>query len=91
MTYALNLADDGRIMSACLVLPHGNYKNIPIVETLPDGDITDYLYVDGEYIHDPLPKPEPPEPQPTHDERITALEATLAAYEAAYAEGVNEA
>ena len=35
--------------------------------------------------------PFPDEPQPTQEERITALEAQLAAYEAAYAEGVNEA
>lgn len=33
----------------------------------------------------------PPETQPTREERIAALEAQLAAYEAAYAEGVNEA
>ena len=32
-----------------------------------------------------------PYPQTTQEERITALEAQLAAYEAAYAEGVNEA
>ena len=33
----------------------------------------------------------PPVHQPSDKERITALEAQLAAYEAAYAEGVNEA
>lgn len=33
----------------------------------------------------------PPPQQPSDKERITALEAQLAAYEAAYAEGVNEA
>lgn len=32
-----------------------------------------------------------PETQPTQEERIAALESQLAAYEAAYAEGVNEA
>ena len=36
----------------------------------------------------PLP---PHTGEPTQEERITALEAQLAAYEAAYAEGVNEA
>lgn len=34
---------------------------------------------------------EPPQTQPTQEERIATLEARLAAYEAAYAEGVNEA
>lgn len=33
----------------------------------------------------------PPVHQPSDKERITALEAQLAAYEVAYAEGVNEA
>ncbi|MBR4039422.1 MAG: hypothetical protein IKJ11_04905 [Clostridia bacterium] len=32
-----------------------------------------------------------PEAQPTQEERIAALEAQLSAYEAAYAQGVNEA
>lgn len=32
-----------------------------------------------------------PEPKPTQEERITALEAQLASYEAAYTQGVNEA
>lgn len=34
---------------------------------------------------------DPPVPVPDPTERITALEAQLASYEAAYAEGVNEA
>lgn len=34
---------------------------------------------------------EPPVPQPSNKERIKALEDQLAAYEEAYAEGVNEA
>lgn len=33
----------------------------------------------------------PPVQQPSEEERITALEAQLAAYEAAYTQGVNEA
>ena len=91
MTYALNLSDSKRILSACVVLPNGNYEGMPTVDTLPEGNLYEYLYVDGEYIHDPLPAPEQPEVKPTQEERITALEAQLAAYEAAYAEGVNEA
>ena len=57
MKYALNLAEDKRILSACLVLPNGNYDGMPIVDTLPDGDITDYRYVKKKYVYDPLPKP----------------------------------
>ena len=98
MIYALNLSGDGRILSACVVLgwhEEGEipktFNGMPVVESLPEGDITEYLFVNGEYIHDPLPIPDKPDPQPTQEERISALEAQLAAYEAAYVEGVNEA
>lgn len=55
MKYALNLAEDNRILSAtyeqyapeCAVL---------VVE-LPEGNIADYIYQDGVYIYDPLPAP----------------------------------
>ena len=67
MKYALNLDEDGRILSAT----YETYAaaGMPIVETLPDGDITDYKYIEGSYIYDPLPKPEPTKPQePTGDD-----------------------
>ena len=83
--YALNLAEDGRILSAT----YDKYAppNQPRVNELPDGDISEYRYVNGKYIYDPLPEPEA---QPTQEERIAALEDQLAACEAAFAEGVNE-
>lgn len=56
--FALNLSNENRILSACVVLPNGNYTGMPIVDTLPEGDITDYLYVNGQYVYEPLPKPE---------------------------------
>jgi len=77
--YALNLSEDGRILSACEILPNGCYDGMPVVETLPDGNVYEHLYVDGEYIHDPLPKTEPEEPALTSEERIAALEEELAA------------
>ena len=64
--YALNLDKDGRILSACICLEGFEYTNI--VDALPEGDISDYRYVDGKYVYDPLPKPEP---QPTEAETIT--------------------
>ena len=80
MIYALNLADDGRILSACIVLGwhegedvQKTYNGMPVVETLPDGDIAEYRYVNDTYVHDPKPKPEEPDPQPTQLERIKAL------------------
>ena len=62
MKYALNLAEDNRILSAWVVLPNGKYDGMPIVEELPEGNLPEYRYIDGEYIHDPLPEPEQPEP-----------------------------
>lgn len=79
--YALNLAEDHRILSAWKVLPNGNYDSMPIVDTLPEGDITDYLYVDDKYVYDPLPKPEQPE-QETEPTVWDELDA-------AYQEGVD--
>ena len=56
--YALNLGEENRILSACKVLGINDYKGMPIVNTLPDGDIYDYKYIDGKYVYDPLPKAE---------------------------------
>ena len=65
MKYALNLSDDGRILSA--TFEKYNPEGI-LVETLPDGNIVDYLYVNGEYVYSPLPEPEEPEHEPTEAE-----------------------
>ena len=56
---ALNLSFDNHILSACKVLPKGNYTNMPIVDTLPEGNITDYQYIDNKFVYNPLPKEEP--------------------------------
>lgn len=81
--YALNLDEDGRILSAT----YESYAvaGMLVVDILPDNDITDYKYIDGSYVYDPLPVPEPPEPKPSaeaealemvvdHECRITLLE-----------------
>lgn len=81
--YALNLAEDGRILSATYHIYVQN--EMPIVETLPEGNIYEYLYINGEYIHKPLPEPEQPKVEPTaqddtdamlidHEYRLTLLE-----------------
>lgn len=81
--YALNLDADGRILSAT----YESYAvtDMPVVSTLPDGDITDYKYIDGSYVHDPLPEPEPqPEPQgaeyATYDELAAAIKEGVNSY-----------
>ena len=98
--YALNLSEDNRILSACVVLPigyvdeegnpsdeehgipvydivDGKYNGMPVVETLPDGDVTDYKYIDREYVYEPLPKPEPMPQEPTADELLNAISRGL--------------
>lgn len=72
--YALNLDADGRILSAT----YESYAvpGMPIVEALPDGDITDYKYINNEYVYDPLPKPEPELQEPTADELLDILLGT---------------
>lgn len=56
MSYGLNLSTDNRILSATYA--EFAAPGMPIVDTLPDGDISDYLYANGEYIFDPIPVPD---------------------------------
>ena len=69
--YALNLDKDGRILSACICLEGFEYTNI--VDALPDGNISNYKYIGGEYVYDPLPKPEPQPEEPTTDDVLDVL------------------
>ena len=61
MKYVLYLHNDHRIHSACVALSGRDYGDAPIVDTLPEGDITDYRYVRKKFVYDPLPK-EPEQP-----------------------------
>ena len=73
MKYVLNLdRETNRILSVSSMRKPPD--DAVMVDVLPDGDATDYLYVDGEYVYSPLPAPEPIKPKPTQEERITALE-----------------
>ena len=49
------------------------YSGGPKVDELPDGNISDYLFVDGQFVYDPLPQPEPPAPEPTADDLLNIL------------------
>lgn len=81
MKYALNLADDGRILSVSYVNEHTPASAVQ-VEELPEGDITDYLWK-GKYIYDPKPKEPDPAP-PVLDDASVWDEL-----DAAYQEGVD--
>lgn len=61
MRYALNLGEDNRILSATYA--QFAIPGMPIVDNIPEGDVTDYLYIDGEYVYDPIPTPEPERPK----------------------------
>lgn len=83
--FALNIDKNNRILSACMMLPDCEYSDMPQVETLPVGNIHEYLYVDGEYIHEPLPAPEPAPPVKTETERrLDRIEAFMSAVEKAF-------
>lgn len=75
--YALNLAEDGRVLSAAKdqygAVGQPRVATLPSGETPEENDISNYRYVDGEYIYDPLPQPEPPEPVETTDDVLNAL------------------
>jgi len=53
MKYALNIAEDGRILSA--TFSKYAHKDAVLVDTLPEGNISDYLYTNGAFVYDPLP------------------------------------
>ena len=69
MKYALSLAENGRILSVTF----DKYAAVDAltVKTLPEGNVADYRYVDGVFIHEPLPA-EKMEEQPTQMDRIEA-------------------
>ena len=70
--YKIIIAGDGRVLSAAT--GDSAITGAVEVDTLPDGNIHDYRYVDGAYVHDPEPEPEVI-PTPTMGERMDAVEA----------------
>ena len=75
MKYALSLSDDGRILS--VTFEQYALADAVLVDELPEGNVADYLFVNGEYVYDPIPVPEV-ENAPTDAERIAELEEALA-------------
>lgn len=70
---ALNLdAEDGNRILSCTFDEYAP-ENQPRVTQIPDDNIADYKYIDGEYVHDPLPAPPEPEPVETADDVLNAL------------------
>lgn len=69
MKYALNIDEDGRILS--VTYEEFASDGMPIVEELLDADMADYRYVNNEYVYDPIDKPELKD-TPTQLDRIEA-------------------
>lgn len=65
--------------------------DVPGVEHVPAWNEEIPIQIYHPYTQEELDRMEEERNKPTQEERISALEAQLAAYEAAYAEGVNEA
>ena len=70
MKYALNMAEDGRVLSAG-IYPLGAPAGAILVEALPEGNLPDYIYRDGKFIYEPLPVEEVEE-KPSQLDRIEA-------------------
>ena len=70
--YALNISNNGRILSAT----YAKYapEDAVRVDKLPEGDISEYLYVDGEFIYDPMPV----EPNIEIPSQLDIIEAQIA-------------
>ena len=75
MKFALNLADDGRVLS--VTFPQYAPGTAVIVEHLPEGNVADYRYAEGGFIRDPMPDPEM-DRTPTQLDRIEAQVAYTA-------------
>ena len=68
--YALNLGEDNRVLSVCVCLPGQTYE--VTVDSFPDGDVSEFRYENGKFIHDPLPTPAPEPQEPTQLDKIEA-------------------
>lgn len=77
--YALNLGPDGRCLSAA----PANLAPIGAVlgPYLPEGNLYEYRYENGAYIHDPLPKPEVVEMVTISADEFAVLQEKAAAHD----------
>lgn len=74
--HALNLDSNSRILS--VTYDEFAPEEYPRVETIPEGNVADYKYINNEYVYDPLPEPDSPDPEPTLKERLEQTEADIA-------------
>lgn len=53
MNYALNLAEDGRVLS--VTFKEYAPADAVFADELPEGNVYDFRYVNGTFVYDPLP------------------------------------
>ena len=68
--YALNLAGDGRVLSATFE-KYAPADSVLVAE-LPEGNLSDYRWQDGDFVYDPLPEPDPAPEEPSQLDRVEA-------------------
>lgn len=71
MKYALNLAEDGRVLSA--TWPKYTPAHAVQVDALPAGNLADYIWQDGAFVYEPKPGPEQPAAEPDADDVLNIL------------------
>lgn len=79
--YALNLAEDGRVLS--VTKDKYGAEGQPRVTEFPQDDVSQYRFIDGEFIYDPLPDPPEPAPEPeyvTYEELAEAIREGVNSY-----------
>lgn len=73
MKYAMILDEDKRV--SYVTFEKYATEDAIIIDALPKGDVTDYKYIDGEFVYDPMPEPEE---MPTQLDRIESQVAYTA-------------
>lgn len=68
MKYGLHLAPDGRVLSAALA--EFSAEASVGAQVLPEGDLADYRFLEGDFVYDPQPRQDTQ--LPTQLDRIEA-------------------
>ena len=80
--YAINIDEDKRILRVTfeefaetdsILVEYRPEDLVPEDASLKEKNARNYLYVDGEYIYDPPPEPEPIEAEPTAEDMMNAM------------------
>lgn len=68
----IKLDNNNRIIGWCAI--GGMDGNVVQVQQLPDGQYTDYLFIDGQYVYSPLAKTQEDSPAVDLQERVKQLQ-----------------